>query len=283
MDIREKVAIVTGAASGIGEAVAKRFAEEGARHVVVLDRDEEGSRRVAESIGGSCAAVDVSDESAILSLVRSVEQEHGAVDLFFSNAGYVTLGGLEAPVADLQRMWEVHVLAHIYAARAVLPGMIERGEGVLLSTASAAGLLSQFGSLHYSVTKHAAVALAEWIAITHGHQGIQASVLCPQAVATNIGQNSPDRDKMGVLADDDGGVASGDGVLQPSDAAEAVMSALADGRFHILTHPEVGEYVRRKGGDVDRWISGMQRWQGSLFENDNHPALALTEASKKSD
>ena len=281
MDIREKVAIVTGAASGIGEAVAKRFAEEGARHVVVLDRDEEGSRRVAEAIGGSCAAVDVSDESAIASLVRSVEQEHGAVDLFFSNAGYVTLGGLEAPVADLQRMWEVHVLAHLYAARAVLPGMIERGEGVLLSTASAAGLLSQFGSLHYSVTKHAAVALAEWIAITHGHQGIQVSVLCPQAVATNIGQNSPDRDRISTIADEEAGVASGDGVLQPSDAADAVMSALADGRFHILTHPEVGEYVRRKGGDVDRWIGGMQRWQGSLFEDDEHPALGLTEAIKK--
>jgi short-subunit dehydrogenase len=178
-------------------------------------------------------------------------------------------------------MWEVHVLAHLYAARAVLPGMIERGEGVLLSTASAAGLLSQFGSLHYSVTKHAAVALAEWIAITHGHQGIQVSVLCPQAVATNIGQNSPDRDRISTIADEEAGVASGDGVLQPSDAADAVMSALADGRFHILTHPEVGEYVRRKGGDVDRWIGGMQRWQGSLFEDDEHPALGLTEAIKK--
>lgn len=283
MDIRDKVAIVTGGASGIGEAVARRFHQEGARHVVVVDRDAEGSRRVAGAIGGASATVDVSDESAIVSLVRSVEEEYGAVDLFFSNAGYVTIGGLEAPVADLQRMWEVHVLAHLYAARAVLPGMIERGEGVILSTASAAGLLSQFGSLHYSVTKHAAVALAEWIAITHGHQGIQVSVLCPQAVATNITQNSPDRERIGTVADEEGGVASGDGVLQPSDAADAVMSALAEGRFHILTHPEVGEYVRRKGVDVDRWIGGMQRWQGSLFENDKHPALGLTEGIEKSD
>lgn len=272
MDIRDKVAIVTGAGSGIGEGVVRRFAAEGARHVVVVDRDEEGASRVAKDIGGRSAVIDVSDEEAIRSLVREVEEEHGAVDLFFSNAGFVTIGGLEAPVDDLQRMWAVHVLAHIYAARAVLPGMIQRGEGALLNTASAAGLLSQFGSLHYSLTKHAAVTLAEWIAITHGHQGIQVSVLCPQAVKSNIGQNSPDRDKLGNLDASEGGVASGDGVLEPADAAEAVMSALADGRFHILTHPEVGEYVRRKGADVDRWIGGMQRWQGSLFEGDAHPA-----------
>lgn len=278
MEMRDKVAIVTGAASGIGEGVVRRFAAEGARHVVVVDRNEQEAARVASDIGGTSFALDVSDEEAIRSLVNSVEQEHGAVDLFFSNAGYVTVGGLEAPVEDLQRMWGVHVLAHIYAARAVLPGMIARGSGALLNTASAAGLLSQFGSLHYSITKHAAVALAEWLAITHGHQGIQVSVLCPQAVKTNIGQNSPDRDKLGDLTADEDGVASSDGVLQPSDAADEVMSALADGRFHILTHPEVGEYVRRKGADVDRWIGGMQRWQGSLFEGDAHPAEWFTRA-----
>mgnify|MGYP001280509821 CR=1 FL=1 len=235
MDIRDKVAIVTGAGSGIGEGVVRRFAAEGARHVVVVDRDEEGANRVAQDIGGRSAVIDVSDEAAIRSLVSEVEEEHGAVDLFFSNAGFVTIGGLEAPVDELQQMWAVHVLAHIYAARAVLPGMIKRGEGALLNTASAAGLLSQFGSLHYSLTKHAAVALAEWIAITHGHQGIQVSVLCPQAVKSNIGQNSPHRDRLGNLDADEGGVASGDGVLEPADAAEAVMTALADGRSGV--HP----------------------------------------------
>ena len=278
MDIRDKVAIVTGGASGIGEGVVRRFAADGARHVVVVDRNEEEAARVAREVGGTSFGLDVSDEASIRSLVETVESDHGAVDLFFSNAGYVTIGGLEAPVEDLQKMWAVHVLAHIYAARAVLPGMIKRGGGALLNTASAAGLLSQFGSLHYSVTKHAAVALAEWIAITHGHQGIQVAVLCPQAVQTNIGENSPDRDKLGDLTSEEGGVASSDGVLQPSDAAEAVMSALAEGRFHILTHPEVGEYVRRKGADVDRWIGGMQRWQGSLFEGDSHPAEWLNRA-----
>ncbi len=272
LDIRNKVAVVTGGASGIGEAVLHRFHAEGARHLVVVDRDEAGARRVAEAVNGTAVALDVSDESAIQTLVATVEAEQGGIDLFFSNAGYVTIGGLEAPVDDLQKMWEVHVLAHIYAARAVLPGMIQRGEGCLLSTASAAGLLSQFGSLHYAVTKHAAVALAEWISVTHGHQGIQVSVLCPQAVATNIGANSPDRDKIGVDGEESGGVAGQDGVLQAEDAAEVVMSALADGRFHILTHPEVGEYVRRKGEDVDRWIGGMQRWQGSLFPPETHPA-----------
>ena len=271
MKVRDKVAIVTGAASGIGEAVAERFHAEGARHVVVADRDESGARRVAEKIGGTSFSVDVSDQAAVEQLVAEVEAAQGRIDVFFSNAGYVTLGGLEAPVEDLQRMWEVHVLAHVFAARAVLPGMIERGEGYLLSTASAAGLLSQFASLHYAVTKRAAIALAEWIAITHGHQGIRVSVLCPQAVATNIEANSPDRDKMGSGTTDSGGVAGQDGILQPSDAADAVIEAMDQEKFHILTHPEVEEYVKRKGMDVDRWIGGMQRWQEKLFPAEIHP------------
>jgi NAD(P)-dependent dehydrogenase (short-subunit alcohol dehydrogenase family) len=275
MELRSKVAIVTGGASGIGRGLVERFHEEGASHVVVADRDEAGATDAAAAVGGTGVGLDVSDEKAIRALVADTERQHGRVDLFVSNAGYVTLGGLEAPTEDLQRMWEVHVLAHLYAARAVLPGMIERGGGYLLSTASAAGLLSQFGSLHYAVTKHAAVALAEWIAITHGHQGIKVSVLCPQAVETNIGQNSPSRDRMqtggGV------GVASADGVLQPTDVAQVVIDALREERFHVLPHPEVAEYVKRKGADVDRWIGGMQRWQGSLFPGDQHPATWLTD------
>ena len=271
MEIRDRIAVITGGASGIGRGLAERFHADGARHVVVVDRDEAGAQAVAETVGGTGVGVDVSDEEAIRALVERIETDHGPIDLFFSNAGFVTLGGLEAPTQDLQRMWEVHVLAHLFAARAMIPRMAERGEGYLMSTASAAGLLSQFGSLPYALTKHAAVSLAEWIAITHGHQGIRVSVLCPQAVATNIGANSPDAKKM----DSGFSVASADGVLQPEDVAQVIVEAMAEERFHILPHPEVAEYVKRKGADVDRWIGGMQRWQGSLFPADQHPATWL--------
>lgn len=272
MELTNRIAVVTGGASGIGRGLVQRFHAEGARHVVVADRDEAGAKAAAAEVGGTGIGLDVTDEAALRDLVESTERDQGPIDLFVSNAGYVTLGGLEAPVADLERMFAVHVLAHLYAARAVVPKMAARGGGYLLNTASAAGLLSQFGSLHYAVTKHAAVALAEWIAITHGHQGIKVSVLCPQAVATNIGPNSPDFDKMQGATN----VASGDGVLQPEDVAQVVIDALREERFHVLPHPEVAKYVARKGADVDRWISGMQRWQGSLFPGDSHPARWLT-------
>jgi len=274
MELDNRIAVVTGGASGIGEGLVRRFRDEGARHVVVVDRDEARAEQVAASVGGSSAGIDVSDESAIQELVERTERDQGPIDLFVSNAGYVTIGGLEAPVEDLQRMWEVHVLAHLYAARACIPRMAARGGGYLLSTASAAGLLSQFGSLHYAITKHAAVSLAEWIAITHGHQGIKVSVLCPQAVETRIEQNSPDADKMGTGT----AVASGDGVIQPDQVAQTVIDALREERFHVLPHEEVREYVKRKGADVDRWIGGMQRWQGSLFPPERHPATWLTDA-----
>jgi NAD(P)-dependent dehydrogenase (short-subunit alcohol dehydrogenase family) len=272
VEVRDRIIVVTGGASGIGRGLAERFHADGARHVVVVDRDGARAEEVAKAVGGTSAAIDVADESAVAALVERTERDVGPIDLFVSNAGYVTIGGLEAPVEDLQRMWGVHVLAHLYAARAVIPRMVTRGGGYLLSTASAAGLLTQFGSLHYAVTKHAAVALAEWIAITHGHQGIKVSVLCPQAVETRIGENSPDAERLGGGP----GVASGDGVLQPGDVSDAVIEALREERFHVLPHKEVAEYVRRKGADVDRWIAGMQRWQGSMFPKDQHPARWLT-------
>jgi NAD(P)-dependent dehydrogenase (short-subunit alcohol dehydrogenase family) len=273
MELQGKIAVVTGGASGIGRGLVERFHREGAKHVVVVDRDDAGAAEVADAVGGTAVGCDVTDEAALRSLIEETERDHGPIGLFVSNAGYVTLGGLEAPVDDLQRMWEVHVLAHLYAARAVIPFMADRGEGYLLNTASAAGLLSQFGSLHYSMTKHAAVALAEWIAITHGHQGIKVSVLCPQAVATNIGPNSPDADKLvGTGAD----VAGADGVLTSEDVADTVIAALREERFHVLPHADVEEYVKRKGTDVDRWIGGMQRWQNSMFPADQHPATWLT-------
>ena len=267
MEIRDRVAVVTGGASGIGEALARRFHADGARHVVVADRDAAGAQRVAKEIGGTGVGLDVSDEDAIRALVADSEREAGPIDLFVSNAGFVTIGGLEAPNEELQRMWEVHVLAHLYAARAVVPGMIERGGGYLLNTASAAGLLSQIGSLHYAVTKHAAVALAEWVAMTYGDQGIRVSVLCPQAVETRIGENSPSRDRM----EGAGNSAAVDGVLQPGDVADCVMEALREERFWVLPHPEVAEYARRKANDVDRWLAGMRRFQSRLFPKGHSP------------
>ncbi|MFP6663686.1 MAG: SDR family oxidoreductase [Deltaproteobacteria bacterium] len=273
MEIANKIVVVTGGGSGIGRSLVERFHAEGAQHIVVADLDGAAAAEVAGLVGGTGVKVDVANEEGIRDLVATTERDQGPIDLFVSNAGFVTIGGLEAPVEDLQKMFGVHVLAHLYAARAVIPGMAERGHGYLLNTASAAGLLSQFGSLHYALTKHAAIALAEWIAITHGHQGIKVSVLCPQAVATNIVPNSPDRAIMeGGGAD----VASADGVMQPGEVADVVMEALREERFHVLPHAEVREYVKQKGADVDRWIQGMQRWQERLFPAGADPATWLT-------
>ncbi len=274
MELSNGIAVVTGGASGIGRALAKAFAAEGARHVVVADRDEAGAKAVAAQIGGRGVGLDVASEGEIRQMVATTEAEVGPIDLFMSNAGYVTRGGLETSNEDIDRMWQVHVMSHIYAARTVLPSMIERGRGYIMSTASAAGLLSQIGSLAYSITKHAAVSLAEWIAITHGHQGIGVSVLCPQAVDTNIGANSPQAGALPAL-----GVASGDGVLTPEHVAAECLAAIREERFWVLPHPEVAEYVRRKATDIDRWLYGMRRFQTRLFEGADLPADWLTTKS----
>lgn len=249
MDSKDKVIVVTGAASGIGHAMARRFAAEGAAHVVVADRDAEGAAALAATIHGTAMDVDVGDEQAVADLVAEVERRHGRIDLFCSNAGILLLGGPETPTAEWEQIWRVNVMAHVFAARAAIPGMIARGGGYLLNTASAAGLLSQIGSAPYSVTKHAAVGLAEWLAITYGDQGIKVSVLCPQAVRTPM---------VGAT---DGGVAAVDGMIEPEQVADAVIAGLADERFLILPHAEVAEYLRRKATDYDRWIRGMQRLQ----------------------
>lgn len=275
MDIANRIMVVTGGASGIGKALAEAFHREGARHVVVADRDEAGAKQVGEAIGGSGVGLDVADEDAIRDLVAATQSNIGPIDLFMSNAGFVTMGGLEVPNQEINDQWEVHVMSHVYAARAVLPSMIERGEGYIMSTASAAGLLTQIGSLAYSLTKHAAVALAEWIAITHGHQGIRVSVHCPQAVKTNIGANSPDLNRRRGLSV---GVASGDGVLTAEQAADACVDAVRQERFWVLPHPEVAEYVRRKATDVDRWLHGMRRFQGRLYEGQPLPGDWFVEA-----
>ena len=263
MEIAGKVIIITGGAAGIGAGLAERFHQDGAKHIVVADLDEKKVKQVAIRVGGKGVCLDVSNEVAIKALVAEVEQEQGRIDLFVSNAGYVSFEGLEGDIGALDRMWGVHVKAHVYAARAVLPGMIERGEGYLLNTASAAGLLSQIGSMHYSVTKAAAVGLAEWLQITHANQGIRVSVLCPQEVATDIDKNMY-KSKGSVVAG--AKMAAGDGVLSSAEVAEVVVEALREERFLVLPHPEVAEYAKRKGIDRDRWLKGMRRFQDKLYE-----------------
>ncbi len=272
----DSVAIVTGAGSGIGEALARGAMARGARHVVVADLAGDEAARVAADIGGTAVEIDVRDEAAIIDMVETTESKHGPINLFASNAGYVTTAGLEDPNERIQAMWEVHVMSHVYAARAVMPSMIANGGGQLLNTASAAGLLTQLGSMSYSITKSAAVSLAEWLAITHHHQGVRVSVLCPQAVRTNIIANSPDQDRADTGGDDwEGGVASGDGVVEPDDVAAACFNALAEERFWVLPHEEVATYVERKATDVDRWLGGMRRFQSALYPDGPLPGDAM--------
>ena len=247
MHIKDKIIVITGAASGIGRALAERFAAEGARLVVCADRDGEGAAATAKAVGGVAFTVDVAKEEDIQHLIETVETDHGPIDLFCSNAGIGIGGGAEAPNDGWQKIWDINVMAHVWAARHLVPRMIARGGGYLMNTASAAGLLSQIGSAPYAVTKHAAVGLAEWLAITHGDQGIKVSVLCPQAVRTAMTAGNPD------------GVASVDGMMEPEAVAEACVRAIEAEDFLILPHPEVLEYMRRKTGDYNRWIGGMRK------------------------
>jgi len=247
MKVTGKVIVVTGGANGIGRAMALRFKQEGARHITVADMDENGAAAVAKEIGGASMKVDVGREADIVKLIDETERNVGPIDLFCSNAGIGVGRGLDAPNADWQKIWDVNVMAHVYAARALVPRMAKRGGGYLLNTASAAGLLSQIGSVTYAVTKHAAVALAEWIAITHGGQGVKVSILCPQAVRTNM------------IAGNEAGVASVDGIIEPAQVADAVIKGLEAESVLILPHAEVAEYMKRKANDHNRWIAGMQK------------------------
>jgi NAD(P)-dependent dehydrogenase (short-subunit alcohol dehydrogenase family) len=255
MEVSGKHILVTGGANGIGRALCRAFATAGARRVVVADVDEVGAREVADEIGGIAAPLDVRDPSAIASLVERSIADGGPIDLLCSNAGILVLGGPEVADEDWQRIWEINVMAHVWAARAVLPSMLERGAGYLLNTASAAGLLSQIGSAPYSVTKSGAVAFAEWLSITYGDRGIAVSVLCPQAVRTAMTEGS-----------DEGGVAGVDGMLEPEAVAGAVLAGLRAEQFLILPHPEVKKYVERKATDPDRWLKGMRRLQALFTE-----------------
>jgi NAD(P)-dependent dehydrogenase (short-subunit alcohol dehydrogenase family) len=249
--------VVTGAASGIGAALARRFAAEGARGVVVADVQRDALEVVARDSGDALAVqCDVTKEEQIVALVEQAEARFGPIDLFCSNAGIVVPGGADSSDEVWERSLGVNVMAHVYAARIMVPRMIERGEGYLLQTASAAGLLTQIGSAPYSVTKHAAMALAEWLAITYGDKGLKVSVLAPQAVRTAMTAGIPE-----------GGVAGVDGMLEPDVVADAVVRGLAAESFLILPHPEVLEYFRRKASDYERWISGMQRLQARFGDS----------------
>jgi len=247
MKIAGKAVVVTGGASGIGRALAERFARDGARGVVVADLDEQGARRVAESIGGVFMRTDVAVESDVKALVARAIETYGRVDVFCSNAGISVAGGEEVSDPDWRRIIDVNVMAHVYAARAVLPDMLARKEGCILATVSAAGLLSQIGSAPYAVTKHAALAFAEWLAITYGDQGLLVQCLCPQGVRT------------GMLNDSSGPQFLLEGAILPEAVADAVVAGMEDERFLILPHPEVRTYLERKASDYDRWLKGMRR------------------------
>ncbi len=253
MKLKDKVAVVTGGAHGIGKALCERFAREGAR-VVVADLDTEAASQVAKQIGGLAVTTNVAREADIVNLVQKANEAFGAIDLFCSNAGIGTPGGADEANEIWQNIWEVNVMAHIYAARAVVPQMLARGEGYLLNTASAAGLLAQIGSAPYSVTKHAAVAYAEWLSITHGDRGIRVSCLCPQGVNTDLLRRSTGGPGQFLRA----------GMLEPDQVADCVVKGLEEERFLILPHPEVAEYLRRKATDYDRWLRGMRRLQASF-------------------
>jgi len=257
MKVKDKTVVVTGAARGIGKALAQRFAEEGAK-VVVSDLDEDAAKTVAEPLQGLAVACDVTKESDVKNLIQRAETHFGPIDLFCSNAG-VFFGepdlATSAENEQWQACWNIHVMAHVYAARAVLPEMIERGEGYLLNMVSAAGLLSQIGDAAYSTTKHAAIGFAESLAITHGDDGIKVSVICPQYVAT---------DMLGYSEGDE--FSGTPGVIGPEQVAEAVIDGLAEERFLILPHPEVEKYRQHKG-DYDRWIGGMRRLRRNIVES----------------
>jgi len=273
MEITGKVAVVTGGASGVGASLCQGLAERGAAGVVVCDIDAAGAARVAAAIeaAGQRAIVvpaDVSNEANVRALVAEAEAAYGRIDMFFSNAGIIVAGGPEASDEAWSRIWAINVQSHVYVARAVLPGMLARGEGYLEITASAAGLLTQLGSAPYAVTKHAAVAFAEWLSVAHGEQGIVVSCLCPQAFTSNLLSTS--RREVGAEQMPEVNWAGGssqaavDGVLTADQVATTALDAVGTEQFLILPHPYVATYERRRADDRERWLRGMRRMQARL-------------------
>ncbi len=253
MDISGRHVVVTGAAGGIGSALCRRLSLEGARAVVVADREAAGAEAVAKEIDGLAVQYDAASESSVQSLIARATEANGPIDIFISNAGVPGgMGGPETPDETWQEAWNVNVMAHVWASRALIPQMLERGEGYLINTASAAGLLTQVSSLVYSVTKHAAVSLAEWLAIEYGDAGIRVSCICPQGVRTPM---------LELAMDEPAGAAAliAGGVIEPDDVAEAVVRGIGDERMLILPHEEVANHMALKGAQPDRWIAGMRK------------------------
>lgn len=272
MNVSGRVAVVTGGASGIGRALCQALADAGAAAVVVADLDGPGADQAAAEIAVTghralAAAADVADPAQAQDLIDRVLGEFGRIDLLCSNAGIFAGGGVDLSDEAWSRMWAVNVQSHVRLARAVLPSMLSRGEGYLMFTASAAGLLTQLGSAPYAVTKHALVALAEWLSISYGDKGIRVSCLCPQAVRTNLGETSrrqvPAADGLALDAGPSRQAAV-DGILTPGEVAASVLEAITSEQFLILPHPEVAGYERRRAEDRDRWLRGMRRLQGRL-------------------
>ena len=258
MQIKDKVVVVTGGANGIGRALCHKFQAEGARMVMVADVDEDHGNRVLQELkkdhSGFCFC-DVTDEEQVRFLVDTVTEAAGQIDIFCSNAGIAIDGGAQVRDEDWQRSWEVNVMAHVYAARAVLPQMLARGEGYLLQTVSAAGLLTQIGSAPYSVTKHGALAFAEWLAVTYYDQGIHVSALCPQGVRTDMLAN----------AESAGLAFLTEGALEPEQVADETIRAIVEERFLVLPHPDVEKYFQNKANDYERWLRGMRKLHARAF------------------
>lgn len=260
MEVADRVVVVTGGARGIGRALSRRFASAGARAVIVADSDATGAQTVAREIGGVAITCDVSHEDQIASLVEKVQSAQGRIDIFCSNAGIAVAGGPEAATEDWQRIWDVNLMSHVFVARHVLPGMLDRKEGYLLGTVSAAGLLNHVFAAPYGVTKAAALSFFEWLAIAHGDDGVRVSCLCPQGVKTDMLAN--ERRVLGtnfLTA----------GALEPEQVADVVVEGIRNERFLILPHPEVAEYFNRKAQDYDRWLRGMRRLRASLSSGSN--------------
>ena len=276
MELAGAVAVVTGAASGIGRSLARALALDAGAVVVAADIDGDGAAAVADEISaesavvadeisaesaaggpvGFGAGIDVADEAAVVALIERVEERLGPIELWCGNAGISAMGGVERPNEEWNRLWDVNLMAHVIACRHLVPRWVERGSGHLLVTASAAGLLTGLGTASYAVTKHAAVALAEWIAITHGDDGVRVSCLCPQGVRTPMTESDW---MLGVAQ------VRELGLMAPEEVAAEVIEALQQDRFLILPHPEVATYEQRRAGDRQRWLSGMRRMQRSLL------------------
>ncbi len=259
MDVKDKTVVVTGGASGIGRALCRRFASSGVRGVVVADRDGEGATAVASEINGLGIECDVSSESDVNRLVAESESRIGPIDIFCSNAGIASGGDpLDVELAEWQKQWDVNVMAHVYAVRAVLPGMLERGEGYLVQTASMAGILTTHGNAHYAVSKHAVVGLAEWLSVTYHDRGIRTSCLAPLGVRTPmLGDPESKWAKM----------AAGN-IKEPEEVAEQVLDAIAEERFLILTDPQAQKWMDGKAENLERWLSGMRKLQKVMEETD---------------